>query len=214
VGFATKGELAQHMLARAFAAGVRAAWVVGDSIYGSDELRTWLEGQQQPSVLAVAQTHPVWSEGRAQPVGVVAALLPAEAWTPLSAGEGSQGPRRYDWAWLEVDAEPEARPGWRSWILIRRSLSQPSERASYRVWGPPETTLAELVPVAGRRWTIEAGLEQAKGEVGLDHYEVRSWRGWYRHITLALLAHALLVVLRAQTYEEQEKGAVSTRGSG
>ncbi len=152
VGFATKGELAQHMLARAFAAGVRAAWVVGDSIYGSDELRTWLEGQQQPYVLAVAQTHPVWSAGRAQPVGLVAALLPAEAWTPLSAGEGSQGPRLYEWAWLEVDAEPAARQGQgrRSWILIRRSLSQPSERASYRVWGPPETTLAQMVHVAGQ----------------------------------------------------------------
>jgi SRSO17 transposase len=214
VGFATKGELAQRMLTRAFTAGVRAAWVVGDSIYGSDELRTWLQGQQQPYVLAVAQTHPVWSAGRAQPVGLVAALLPAEAWTPLSAGEGSQGPRLYEWAWLEVDAEPAARQRGRSWILIRRSLSQPSERAYYRVWGPPQTTLAELVRVAGRRWTIEAGLEEAKGEVGLDHYEVRTWTGWYRHSTLALLAHAVLVVLRAQTREEQEKGAVATRGSG
>jgi SRSO17 transposase len=214
VGFATKGELAQHMLTRAFTAGVSAAWVVGDTIYGSDELRTWLQGQQQPYVLAVAQTHPVWSAGRAQPVGLVAALLPAEAWTPLAAGEGSQGPRLYEWAWLEVDAEPAARQGWRSWILIRRSLSQPSERAYYRVWGPPQTTLAELVRVAGRRWTIEAGLEEAKGEVGLDHYEVRTWTGWYRHITLALLAHAVLVVLRAQAQQEQEKGAVSPRGSG
>ena len=185
---------------------------MGDSIDGSDELRTWLQGQQQPYVLAVAQTHPVWSEGRAQPVGLVAALLPAEAWTPLSAGGGSQGPRLYDWTWLQVDAEPAARQGWRSWILIRRSLSQPSERAYYRVWGPRETTLAEVVQVAGRRWTIEAGFEEAKGEVGLDHYEVRTWRGWYRHITLALLAHALLVALRAQ--EEQEKGAVSTSSSG
>jgi SRSO17 transposase len=214
VGFATKGELAQRMLTRAFTAGVRAAWVVGDSIYGSDELRTWLQGQQQPYVLAVAQTHPVWSAGRAQPVGLVAALLPAEAWTPLSAGEGSQGPRLYEWAWLEVDAEPAARQSGRSWILIRRSLSQPSERAYYRVWGPPQTTLAELVRVAGRRWTIEAGLEEAKGEVGLDHYEVRTWTGWYRHSTLALLAHAVLVVLRAQAQQEQEKGAVSPRGSG
>jgi SRSO17 transposase len=213
VRFATKGELAQRMLARTFAAGVKAAWVVGDSIYGSDELRTWLEGQHQPYVLAVACTHPVWSEGRAQPVGLVAALLPAVAWTSLSAGEGSQGPRLYEWAWLEVDAEPEARQGWRSWILIRRSLSQASERAYYRVWGPPDTSLAELVQVAGRRWTIEAGLEQAKGEVGLDHYEVRTWRGWYRHVTLALLAHALLVVLRAQTQQDQEKGAVPRRGS-
>ncbi len=214
VGFATKGALAQRMLHRAFAAGVRAAWVVGDTIYGSDELRTWLQTQQQPYVLAVAETHPVWIAGQAQPAGLVAALLPEEAWAPLSAGEGSQGPRLYTWAWLEVDAEPGARGGRRSWILIRRSLSQPSERAYYRAWGPSETTLAQLVRVAGRRWTIEAGLEEAKGEVGLDQYEVRSWSGWYRHITLSLLAHAVLVVLRAQAQEEAQKGAVPTRGSG
>jgi SRSO17 transposase len=213
VGLATKGELARAMLERAFAAGVKPAWVVGDTIYGSDEVRTWLEGQQQPYVLAVAETHPVWIAGQAQPIGLVAALLPAEAWTPLSAGEGCQGPRLYTWAWLEVDTEPEARQGWHSWILIRRSLSDPSKRAYYRVWGPPEMTLGELVQVAGRRWPIEVGLEEAKGEVGLDHYEVRTWRGWYRHITLALLAHALLVVLRAQAQEEPQKGAMPTRGS-
>jgi SRSO17 transposase len=223
VGFATKGALAQRMLAHAFAAGVRAAWVVGDTIYGSDELRTWLEGQQQPYVLAVAETHPVWMAGRAQPVGLVAALLPDEAWAPLSAGEGSQGPRLYRWAWLEVDAEPEARGGGRSWILIRRSLSEPSKRAYYRVWGPPQTTLADLVRIAGQRWRIEAGLEEAKGEVGLDQYEVRTWTGWYRHITLALLAHAVLVILRAHAQQEREneegeneegeKGVVSSRGS-
>lgn len=165
-------------------------------------------------MLAVAETHPVWSAGRAQLVGLVAALLPQEAWTPLSAGEGSQGPRLYDWAWLEVDTESEVRQGWRSRILIRRSLSDPSKRAYYRVWGPPEITLAELVRIAGRRWTIEEGLEEAKGEAGLDHYEVRTWRGWYRHITLALLAHAVLVVLRAQAQEDQEKGAKMTTESG
>jgi SRSO17 transposase len=212
-GFATKGALAQRMLARAFAAGVRAAWVVGDTIYGADELRTWLQTQQQPYVLAVAETHPVWVAGQAQPVGLVAALLPDEAWVPLAAGEGSQGPRLYSWAWLEVDAEPSARGGWRSWILIRRSLSEPSKRAYYRVWGPAQTTLADLVRIAGQRWRIEAGLEEAKGEVGLDQYEVRTWTGWYRHITLALLAHAVLVVLRAQAQEEREKGAVSTKRS-
>jgi SRSO17 transposase len=212
-GFATKGTLAQRMLARAFAAGVRAAWVVGDTIYGADELRTWLQTQQQPYVLAVAETHPVWVAGQAQPVGLVAALLPDEAWVALAAGEGSQGPRLYSWAWLEVDAEPRARDGWRSWILMRRSLSEPSKRAYYRVWGPPQTMLADLVRIAGQRWRIEAGLEEAKGEVGLDQYEVRSWTGWYRHITLALLAHAVLVVLRAQAQQEQEKGAVSSRRS-
>ena len=120
----------------------------------------------------------------------------------------------YTWAWLEVDAEPEARQGRRSWILIRRRLSDPSKRAYYRVWGRPETTLAEVVQVAGRRWTIEAGLEEAKGEVGLDHYEVRTWRGWYRHITLALLAHAVLVVLRADAEMQAKKGAQPVKASG
>jgi SRSO17 transposase len=213
VTFATKGELAKAMLARAFAAGVRAEWVVGDTVYGYDDLRSWLEQLQQPYVLAVPATHPVWMHGRAQPVGLVAALLPEEAWVPLSAGEGSQGPRLYDWAWLEIDAEPEAWGSSCSRILIRRSLSQPSKRAYYRVWGPKAVTLAEVVQVAGRRWTIEEGLEEAKGEVGLDHYEVRTWTGWYRHITLALLAHALLVIVRAQAEVQPKKGAQLVRRS-
>jgi hypothetical protein len=164
-------------------------------------------------VLAVPETHPVWIAGRAQPVGLVAALLPEEAWVPLSAGEGSQGPRLYEGAWLAVDEEAEAREGCCSWILIRRHLSRPQERAYSRAWGPRETTLAELVRVAGRRWTIEEGLEEAKGEVGLDQYEVRTWTGWYRHVTLALLAHAVLVVLRAQVQEDVKKGAVPKRRS-
>jgi SRSO17 transposase len=213
VAFATKGELAKRMLTRAFAAGVAPQWVVGDTVYGYDELRSWLEAQAQPYVLAVPETHPVWIAGRAQPVGLLAALLPAGAWVPLSAGEGSQGPRLYEWAWLAVDEEAEARGGCCSWILIRRHLTRPSERAYYRAWGPPETTLAELVRVAGRRWTIEEGLEEAKGEVGLDQYEARTWTGWYRHVTLALLAHAVLVVLRAQVQEDAKKGAAPKRRS-
>lgn len=211
--FATKGELAKAMLARAFAAGVKAQWVVGDTVYGYEELRSWLETQQQAYVLAVPETPPVWIQGHAQPIGLVAALLPEEAWVPLSAGEGSQGPRLYDWAWLEIDVEPEARSGWGSWILIRRSLSQPQKRAYYRVWGPQELRLAEVVRVAGRRWTIEEALEEAKGEVGLDQYEVRLWTGWYRHITLALLAHALLVIVRAQAEVQTKKGVVLTTKS-
>jgi SRSO17 transposase len=213
VGLTTKGELAQAMLARAFAAGVKAAWVVGDTVYGYEELRSWLEEQRQPYVLAVPETHLVRMNGRPQPIGLVAALLPKVAWVPLSAGEGSQGPRLYEWAWLEGEAEPRARPGWGSWLLIRRSLSQPDKRAYYRAWGPKDTPLSELVQVAGRRWTIEAGLEEAKGEVGLDHYEVRTWTGWYRHITLALFAHALLVILRAQAEEGAQKGGQLTTRS-
>ena len=210
VAFATKGELAQQMLGRAFAAGVQAEWVVADTVYGYDEMRDWLERRQQKYVLAVPETHLVWSRGESQPVGLLAALLPKEAWVVLSAGEGSQGPRLYEWAWLELSYEREGDSRWTSWLLIRRSLSDPSKRAYYRAWGPASTPLTTLVQVAGSRWTIEVGIEQAKGEVGLDQYEVRTWTAWYRFITLALLAHAFLVVMRIQVQaQEQKRGRVS-----
>jgi SRSO17 transposase len=204
VGFATKGELAQRMLSRAFVAEVPAKWVVGDTVYGYDEMRSWLENQRRNYVLAVPETHLIWIAGQPQPVGLVAALLPAEAWVVLSAGEGSQGPRLYEWAWLELPEEREAGSDRGSWLLIRRSLADASKRAYYRVRGLAGTTLDEAVRVAGSRWSIEEGLEEAKGEAGLDQYEVRTWTAWYRHITLALLAHTVLVVMRAQEKKEQE----------
>lgn len=210
VEFATKGELARQMLARAFAAGVKADWVVADTVYGYEEMRGWLECCRQKYVLAVSETHMVWSGGEPQPVGLLAALLPAEAWVALSAGEGSQGPRLYEWAWLQLPYEREGAQGWTSWLLIRRSLSDPSKRAYYRAWGPATTPLSTFVRVAGSRWTIEDGFLEAKGEVGLDQYEVRTWTAWYRFITLALLAHALLVVMRLQAQaHEQKKGRVN-----
>src|SRR6266568_7819770 len=210
VGFATKGELAQRMLARAFAAEVPAKWVVGDTVYGYDEMRSWLENQRRNYVLAVPETHLIWIAGEPQPVGLVAALLPASAWVVLSAGEGSQGPRLYEWAWLELPEEREAASDRGAWLLIRRSLSDASKRAYYRVSGPAGTTLAEAVRVAGSRWSIEQGLEEAKGEAGLDQYEVRTWTAWYRHITLALLAHAVLVVMRTQEKKEAEMTSASS----
>jgi SRSO17 transposase len=213
VEFATKGELAQQMLARAFAAGVPAEWVVGDTVYGYDELRLWLEQQQQNYVLAVPETHQVWVQGQPQPVGLLAALLPEEAWAVLSAGEGSQGPRLYEWAWLQLPDEMEATSARARWVLIRRSLSDPSQRAYYRVAGPATITLAEVVQRAGSRWQIEEGYEQAKGAVGLDQYEVRTWRAWYRYMTLALVAYAALVVMRAQARAQEKKVEELARGS-
>ena len=210
VRFATKGELAQRMLSRAFAAEVPAKWVVGDTVYGYDEMRSWLEKQRRNYVLAVPETHLIWMAGQPQPVGLLAALLPAEAWGVLSAGEGSQGPRLYEWAWLELPEEREAASDRGAWLLIRRSLADASKRAYYRVSGPAGTTLAEAVRVAGSRWSIEEGLEEAKGEAGLDQYEVRTWTAWYRHITLALLAHAVLVVMRAQEKKEEEMTSASS----
>lgn len=213
VPFATKGELARQMLARAFAAGVPAQWVVGDTVYGYEELRLWLDEQQKNYVLAVPETHLVWVAGQHQPMGYVAALLPAEAWTVLSAGQGSKGERLYEWAWLQLPEQGEAANQRARWLLIRRNLADPSERAYYRAAGPANTTLVELVRVTGSRWKIEEGLEEAKGEVGLDQYEVRSFRAWYRFVTLALLAHAILVVLRDKANAQEKKREVSREPS-
>jgi SRSO17 transposase len=198
VGFATKGELARELVARAFGAGVPARWVVGDTVYGGDELRRWLEGQGRSYVLAVPSTHGIWTRAHQQTVEhLVQHRVPADAWVRLSAGEGSQGPRWYDWACLRLPYATAAGKG--QWLLARRSITDPRELAYYRVFGPDETAVAEMVRVAGRRWTIEEGFEQAKGEVGLDQYEVRRYDAWYRHATLALLAHAYLEVTRLRT---------------
>jgi SRSO17 transposase len=194
--FATKPQLARQMLARALAAGVPAKWVTGDSVYGDDRrLRLWLEAQPQAYILAVSGKEYVWLGWQQRQVKTVLAALPAKDWTRLSAGDGTKGPRWYDWYWLPLAGPLE--PGWCRWLLVRRSLGDPSELAAYVVFAPQDTTLEEVVRVAGTRWTIESCFEGAKSEVGLDHYEVRSWTGWYRHITLATWALALLTVLRA-----------------
>jgi SRSO17 transposase len=194
--FATKPQLAQQMLARAFAAGMPAQWVTGDSVYGNArQLRMWLEGRPQAYVLAVSGQEYIRLGGRQRQVKTLLAAPPPQGWTRLSAGDGTKGPRWYDWRWLPL-AEPQE-PGWRRWLLVRRRLSVPTKLTAYLVFAPQDTTLAEMVQVAGTRWTIESSFEAAKGEVGLDDYEVRNWTGWYRHITLAMWAYALLVVLRA-----------------
>jgi SRSO17 transposase len=193
--FATKGALAKTLLARAFTAGVPAAWVVADTVYGADgRLRQWLEAERRSDVLAVPWSHHIRVGARPAPARAVIARLPAEAWSSLAAGEGSQGPRWYAWAWLPLPYASAA--GRVHWLLARRSLSDPTELAYYRVYAPVATALPEAVRAAGSRWAIEVGFEQAKGKVGLDQYEVRGWTAWHRHITLALLAHALLEVTR------------------
>jgi SRSO17 transposase len=194
--FATKPQLAQHMLQRALAAGVPGRWVTGDSVYGNDRrLRVWLEAQPQAYVLAVSGQEYVWRGWQQRQVKTLLATLSEDSWTRVSAGDGAKGPRWYDWQWLPL-ADP-VDPQWRRWLLVRRSISTPTELTAYVVFAPQATALEAVVRVAGSRWTIESSFEAAKGEVGLDHYEVRSWTGWYRHITLAMWAYALLAVLRA-----------------
>ena len=207
VRFATKPQLARAMLARALAAQVPAAWVTGDVVYGNDgSLRRWLESEQWPYVLAVACSHPVWDGGVQVRVDALVAQIPDAAWQRIGVGAGSKGPRRYDWACARLPYWTD--DGWAQWLLLRRSLSDPTELAFYRAFGPEETTVAALAHVAGTRWTIEGCLEEAKGEVGLADYEVRRWDGWYRHVTLALLAHAVLAVTRAAV---AKRGAPTTR---
>ncbi len=196
VGFQTKPQLGQAMLERALAAGVPFGWVTGDTVYGGDRrLRVWLEERPQAYVLAVSGKEYLWLGWQQRQVKSILASLPTEGWTHLSAGDGSKGPRWYDWHWLPLTAPLES--GWRRWLLVRRGGSDPTDLTAYVVFAPQETTPEEAVRVAGTRWVIEQLFEAAKGEVGLDHYEVRSWPGWYRHITLAMWALALLTIMRA-----------------
>ncbi len=160
-------------------------------------------------MLAVATNEPLWVPTGRGPQQVAAATIAAaltpEAWVPLSAGDGSKGPRVYDWTRVRLARWPV--PGWAHWLLVRRSLADPTDLAYYVAFAPAGTPLDTLVRVAGTRWAVEESFEIAKGEVGLDHYEVRRWDGWYRHITLALLAQAFLTVVRARATEGgAEKG--------
>lgn len=198
------------MLERAFAAQVPAGWVTGDEGYGGDRrLRRWLEDQDWPHVLAVKRTEPLVARTAQGPAQVAAADLiaavPVAAWSTLSAGAGAKGPRLYDWT--RVPIRPLSDPARGYWLLARRSLADPTELVYYVCYGLATATLADLVRVAGTRWTIEDAVAEAKGEVGLDQYEVRRWAGWYRHITLCLLAQAVLAVTRANA---AQRGAPMT----
>jgi SRSO17 transposase len=210
VAFRTKPELAVAMLTRALNAGVPAGWVAGDEVYGQHAgLRLALEERGMPYVLAVPvnQYTIATLEGRiAQTrVDALSAALAEDVWTRLSAGNGAKGPRVYDWA--RVPIRPFSEPD-RYWLLVRRRLTD-GELAHYLCFGPAETSLAELVAVAGRRWAIEESFQTAKGEVGLDHYQVRRYDAWYRHITLACWAHAFLTATRAGTTGEKRGSAIS-----
>lgn len=195
--FATKPRLAERMLGRARQAGVKAAWVTGDVVYGSDgPFRRFLEENRQPYVLAVRSDQRLWVDLVQVRVEVLAAALPAGAWRRASAGAGSKGPRWYDWA---VRAHgPVDERGWQLWLLVRRHRERPDERAYYLCRGPAATPWRELVRVAGTRWAVEECFELAKGDCGLDEYEARHWVGWHRHITLSLFALAMLVVIRSR----------------
>jgi SRSO17 transposase len=213
VTFATKPELARRMLQRTLDSGLPVAWVTGDTVYGSAHLlRADLEARKQAYALAVACKEHVEVQGTRRRVDQVAYGLAREDWQELSAGTGSKGPRFFAWARIEL-AGPEI-SGWQRWLLVRRSLGEgakPAEMAYVLVFAPTGTSLEEMVEAFGARWTVEQCFEEGKGEVGLDEYEVRSWHGWYRHVTLAMLAMAFLVALRAKGGEDTPKKSLSRR---
>lgn len=194
--FATQPTLARQLLERTLTAGVVVGWITGAAVYGADRaLRQWLEGHRQAYVLAVSGKEAVWRQHHQRRISTLLKDLPAEGWERRSAGIGSKGPRWDDW--LRVAASAPAQEGWKRWVLLRRSIAEPTAMTAYIAYAPAQTGLAEMVRVAGMRGTVEESLQTATGEVGLAHYEVRSWTGWYRHITLAMWAQAFLAVVRA-----------------
>ncbi|WIN00810.1 IS701 family transposase [Actinoplanes oblitus] len=208
VDFATKVQMAREMLARAFAAGVPAAWVTMDEAYGQwKSLRVWLEDHDQPHVVATRCNDDVvtTSMGRAR-VDELIASLPGRAWSRISAGRGAHGPREYWWA--RVPIRVFWRPGRGRRLMARRNMST-GELAYYVCYGPRKTRLMDLARIAGTRGAVEECFQQAKGQAGLDEYQVRDWRAWYAHITLSMAAYAWLVVARALTSPEQT-AAVTT----
>ncbi len=192
VQFATKPGLARQMIGRAVDAGIPFSWVTADEVYGGNPgLRAWLEEQEIPYVMAVKCSEMIPTAAGGKRADALAALVPGGGWQRLSCADGSKGPRLYDWALVATKSEQHH-------LLARRSL-QPNEKgvlelAFYRCWSPRPVTLPELVAVAGARWGVEDCFAEAKGEAGLDHYQVRKYRAWYRHVTLSMLAHAFLAV--------------------
>jgi SRSO17 transposase len=206
VAFATKPELARAMLRRALKAGVPARWVTADEVYGGDyKFRSLVEQAGLGYVVAVSSAQRIFLGGFYGRTDALAEELPPASWHRISCGAGTKGQRLYDWAFVEFafQSDEETIKG----LLVRRSIAAPAERAYYLCLAPRGTPTAELARVAGCRWSIEVGFEQAKQEAGLDDYEVRSWAGWHRHVTLALVAHAFLEVTRAAEAAPQKSDA-------
>ena len=207
--FATKIALAKAMVGRAVAAGLPAEWVTADSVCGADySFRHALENLGLGYVVGVRSDFALRSGGRRVRAKALLAEVPAKAWRRSSCGAGSKGPRLYDWTWIPTNApEPES---YARWLLMRRSVADPTEVAFFACGGPPKTALDDLVRIAGIRWAVEECFELAKGDCGLDEYEVRSWTGWHRHATLSLWALAVVAAIRSRI----PKGGVRKKSRG
>lgn len=203
--FRNKIELAEEMLERAFKAGVPARWVLADSFYGrSHAFRAWLEERGRPYAVMVPKTNAVPLGGRKKKIERYVERLGEGAFSEVRPAQDSGGRRPWEWACVDLAADPKR--GMRRWLLVRRSTDDPEEQGFYQAYGPEGTSVEELVKVCQERWAVEECFAEAKGEVGLDHYEVRKWEAWHRHITLCLLAHAFLAVVRSSLEREEGPG--------
>ncbi|MDP9479333.1 MAG: IS701 family transposase [Actinomycetota bacterium] len=203
--FRNKAELAEEMLERAFEAGVPAGWVVADSFYGRlHSFRGWLEERGRPYAVMVPKTNSVPLGGRKKKVEQHVERLPEDVWSEVRPAGNGGGGRPWEWACLDLAPDPEK--GMRRWLLVRRSTEDPEDLGFYQAYGPEGTSVEDLVRVCQDRWAVEECFAEAKGEVGLDHYEVRRWDAWHRHVTLCLLAHAFLVVVRSAARDEEDPG--------
>src|ERR687890_1787031 len=210
--FRNKIELAEEMLERAVAADVPARWVLADSFYGrSHAFRVWLEERGRPYPVMVPKTNAVPLGGRKKKIEKLLERLPEGAFSEVrTAAQDASGRRPWEWACLDLAADPKK--GMRRWLLVRRSTDDPEDRGFYQAYGPEGTSVEELVRVCQDRWAGEECFAEAKGEVGLDHYEVRRWDSWHRHVTLCLLAHAFLVVVRLGARDAEGLDGGAKRG--
>ena len=210
--FQTKQQLALLMYDRLLKNGHKPLWVVADEAYGRDQhFRKHLEKEDQGYVLAVPKDHRVRiGLKRLSCEKFVQKISPSE-WHRLSCGEGTKGERLADWSLLQTSEK--ASVGFCHFILSKRSIKDPKEFSYYHVYAKKEETLEEFVKVSGQRWPVEECFEMAKNETGLDQYEVRSWKGWYRHITLSMMALAFLVVERAALEEKEQALSPQPTGS-
>lgn len=205
ISFATKPQLAARMIARALEASVPFAWVAADTVYGVGDIERDLRRTGKGYVLGVNSAHWFGSWNRAQPLGgsaaEIAKALPSSDWQRLSSGAGTKGPRLHDWCYLELaDLEAEEfndenHGTWTRGLLIRRNIAD-GDLAYFTTWCPAGTSIATLVNIEGHRWAIEDSFETAKNEFGLDHNETRSWHGWHRHVSLVMLAFAMMAAIR------------------
>jgi SRSO17 transposase len=205
VSFATKPQIARTMITRAITAKIPFSFVAADSVYGTGEIETTLRKAGKGYVLGVAANHLFRSWGRKQAIGgtagKIAQNLPESMWRRLSAGDGTKGARLHDWAYLELadlDAEEynsTITGKWTRGLLIRRNIAD-NDLAFFSTWCPKNTPIEKLVLIEGHRWAIEDSFETAKNELGLDHNETRSWHGWHRHVSLVMLAFAMMAVIR------------------